>query len=168
MVVARAFNKDFLYKCAVPASGKPKWWIYMDVALVRGRLECVRFMIEPDKGHGEPITTTVLRSLAMPALLERLATTMRYSIEAAGSADTLLPPEGSRRGRPLERDPREVARVYTAALAVRQPPTRAVEKHFGISYAAAAKAVHTARARGHLPPTRQGLPAAESTGTASS
>lgn len=46
----------------------------------------------------------------------------------------------------------EVAKIYAAAQASDDPPTRAVQHHFGVSHSTAAKWVGAARKAGLLPP----------------
>lgn len=45
----------------------------------------------------------------------------------------------------------EVARIYNAAQEINDPPTRAVQHHFGVSHSTAAKWVGAARQAGMLP-----------------
>lgn len=53
---------------------------------------------------------------------------------------------------------REVARVYSAALALGDYPVKAVENECGIPRTTARKRVEAARRRGFLPPTTPGVP----------
>ena len=124
------------------------WELTFHFAEVDGQVECVG--VDIHALDNTPLTAAFVRSLPIGSMMS----------EALAATDDrpLKPERRSKRGRqswPPERL-EQVAEVYRRALNLKQPPTRAVAKHFGVSSSMAAKLVHRCRGLGLLDPTQPG------------
>ena len=93
------------------------------------------------------------------------------SAAARRAAEFIDHPGKSTRGRqPLygEDHFQAVAKVYSEALARREPPTLAVANAKGVNKSTAAKWISRARQKSYLPPTAQGVPAGSRAGKSDS
>jgi hypothetical protein len=160
--------------------GNP-WKVQLEWAEVGGRAEVVGFhlvsyehkpkdskgreTIEPLPGGPSKLTTTVLRALNVGTTIEKQRRHFRRKLEelphgrradlAAFAAPSPVKVQASWRYPPEHFA--EVARVYRDAYAKAQPPTRAVQRHFGVASSTAAKWVRRARDLGYLAETSPGV-----------
>lgn len=151
------------------------WRLTLRLELVEGRLECTRFGIEAMPGSPAGIKTTVLRKLPLARLVDQLrdehirgfewlgAETQIWGAggrsDEAGDIAALRAAIRTKPGRPVMYDDdhyRQVAAIYSAAEASRQPPAKAVADNLGVARTTAIKWVQRARERGFLPPTTRG------------
>ena len=122
-----------------------------------------------------PLTANTLRALRLGERLSKARRGMRDVLEQV--ARTTTGATASRavdeadlwrgRGRQPDHGPEhyaKVAEVYRKAWLEGRPPTKAVEKKFGVSYSYAAKKVQKARELGFLPATTRGRAGASTAG----
>lgn len=168
-----------------PDEDNGPWLVETFWAVVRGRAECVGVELRSFRRDGEegdwagrlpPITETqkvltasLLRKLPIGRLIDATRdqeTWMADFLDPSQRDEQWSRDRAAWRGE-LEDDESphaEVARVYLEALRIGRKPTRAVQRHFTITYSAAAKRVARAREAGYLPETTKGrLPDAEPT-----
>jgi hypothetical protein len=124
----------------------------MSWAMVDGRPECVGVtVISYATGSGKTesllrvLNSSLLRQVPLADFIAEDRAEMSPPVEATAgmrksAADRL----------------REAAEVYHAAVRDKNPPTKAVAAHFGISSGGASNLVARARAAGLLPPTSPG------------
>lgn len=156
----------------------PSLDIELGFAEVDGRLECVHVGIgsyssNSDAPDPSPLRTSLIRRIPLQKLIDdalfkhtknlrRWAKVPMSENQRKDLADRLGPAEaslGRAPGRPVEYDTDhfiKVADCYTKANMFRQPPTRAVQARFTVSYSTAAKWVAHARKLGLLPATTRG------------
>jgi hypothetical protein len=155
------------------------WEVTLDWRQAEDGIECIGVAIKAlDPVTAPNITASLMRKLPIVRLIARVRRE-RYEreggavIEALDSGQDLDLDEDEagqlrassdpwaerRRGRPTELGHdhyRDVAIVYSAALAANAPPLRAVEKRWQVSRPTASRWVAAARSAGLLPPTEQG------------
>ncbi len=139
--------------------------------MMNGRWECVGLgigFLRPDKAR--PLQTGDLRGITLGRLLEKasgeLQTDLLYTHRDphdegpfGAFVDSLIDAAPKKFGSPPvpPETLREVARIYSEAHAKGEPPTKAVQTHFGIEKPRAARWVWLCRNKYHLlPPTKQG------------
>ncbi|WP_432135177.1 hypothetical protein [Streptomyces sp. bgisy154] len=98
--------------------------------------------------------SVVVQFLQMPEIRKAFADQVGELPLAPGEATTGPAPEpGVQRRRKITQDHlEEVAKIYNEAQENDEPPTRAVQNHFGVSHSTAAKWVGAARRSNLLPP----------------
>jgi hypothetical protein len=96
----------------------------------------------------------VVQFLQMPEIRKAFAEAVgEFPLAPAESAAAPVPEPGVQRRRKITQDHlQEVAKIYNDAQYNDEPPTRAVQNHFGVSHSTAAKWVGAARRSNLLPP----------------
>lgn len=158
------------------ASGR-LWKVEIEVTYDGSALRCTGLSITPKLRPGQlgpALTKDVLRQLPLNEMARALGWHLVSSFrkQAVRRRRTVLQPDGSKRRILLEGETllgqlasrlegivprvpqspryREVAQIYRAAVDKDQPPTKAVQDHFGVSRGLAATWVHRARKAGYL------------------
>jgi hypothetical protein len=143
--------------------------VELEVAVVDGRPQCRELRVSAREG-GPPVTSEEIRRLPIAGFLRHTAQYAAYRHELLPNGSVKFTPiadqdidavygqlrrRGPRRGRDHERL-KEVAGIYQAALARRDPPTQTVANVMSVAQSTAAKLVRAARNEGLLPPTTRG------------
>lgn len=152
------------------------WSVDIELGVVSGKVECVGVCIKPLGDEAvEPLTTRLLRKLALGALVEEVR--VEADDDVLDLVDLELPEKlgvlgdagvgplsTGRKRRGPKGKPRShyeaVARVY---LSRSKAPTKGVSEEFGVSHSTATKWVRKARSLGLIPPTTRGRASSQST-----
>lgn len=126
----------------VKVHGMGEWVPYLD--------EVVRHF--PPLAWTERAKGEIVKFLQLPGLREQLAATAVPRPESERPADQTAEVGVQRRRKITREHLEEVAKIYNHAQSEDEPPTRAVQNHFGVSHSTAAKWVGSARRTGLLPP----------------
>ncbi|MET9411308.1 hypothetical protein ABZX90_37025 [Streptomyces sp. NPDC002935] len=106
----------------------------------------------PPLAWTERAKAEIVKFLQLPGMREQLATAAVPRPEGERSADQTAEVGVQRRRKITPEHLEEVAKIYNHAQSEDEPPTRAVQNHFGVSHSTAAKWVGSARRIGLLPP----------------
>jgi hypothetical protein len=163
------FSLPVSYKVSVDDPQYP-FIVELDVSVLDGQPQCRELRVKAREG-GPPVTGEELRKLRVAGFLRHTARYAAYRHEAQPDGSVKFTPVGEdedvdtiysqlrKRGPRRERDYerlKEVASIYRAALARREPPTKTVARELSVAESTAAKLVRAARDKGLLKPTTRG------------